>query len=61
MPAELRAKLYAAFDIHALFRAHKNQVTITATTPGIIAALLNDPRTDDDTATARKNSPNAAI
>jgi hypothetical protein len=65
MPAELRAKLYAAFDVHALFRAHKNQATIRATitdtTPGIIAALLADPRTDDDTAAPRKNSPNAAI
>jgi hypothetical protein len=65
MPAELRLKLYAAFDVHALFRAHKNQVTITATitdtTPGIITALLNDSRTDDDTVTPRKNPPNAAM
>ena len=54
MPEDLRAKLYAAFGIQVLHRAHKNQATIWATvttaTPGIITALLTDPRTDDDTA-----------
>jgi len=53
MPDELRAKLYAAFGIQVLHRAHKNQATIWATittaTPGIITALLTDPRTDHDT------------
>jgi hypothetical protein len=53
-PDHLKAKLYAAFDIQVLYRAHKNQATIWATvtqsTPGIVAALADDPRTDDDTA-----------
>ena len=47
-------KLYAAFGIQALYRAPLNQVTIwatiTSTTPGILAALTADPRTDNDTA-----------
>jgi site-specific DNA recombinase len=65
-PADLRARIYAAFQIHALYRAEPHQATITATitdhTPAIIAALLNDPRTDHDTHNpARKNSPIAAI
>jgi hypothetical protein len=53
-PDHVKAQLYAAFDIQVLFRAHKNQATIwatiTSTTPGIIAALATDPRTDNDTA-----------
>jgi hypothetical protein len=53
-PDHLKAKLYAAFDIQVLYRAHKNQATIWATvtqsTPGIVAELADDPRTDDDTA-----------
>jgi site-specific DNA recombinase len=52
-PDPLKARLYAAFDIQALHRAPKNQATIWATitpaTPGIVAALLTDPRTDSDT------------
>jgi hypothetical protein len=53
-PDDIKAKLYAAFDVQVLHRAHKNQATIWATvttsTPGIVAALADDPRTDDDTA-----------
>jgi hypothetical protein len=53
-PDDIKAKLYAAFDVQVLHRAHKNQATIWATittsTPGIVAALATDPRTDDDTA-----------
>uniref|UniRef100_UPI0026144134 hypothetical protein n=1 Tax=Trebonia sp. TaxID=2767075 RepID=UPI0026144134 len=54
--------IYAAFQVHALYRAEPRQATITATitdqTPGIIQALLDDPRTDHDTADpARKNVP----
>jgi hypothetical protein len=65
-PADLRARIYAAFQIHALYRAEPHQATITATitdqTPAIIAALLDDPRTDHDTDNpASKNSPIAAI
>jgi DNA invertase Pin-like site-specific DNA recombinase len=60
-PAELRARIYAAFRVHALYRAEPHQATITATitdqTPGIIAALLNDPRTDDDTADPERTNP----
>jgi site-specific DNA recombinase len=52
-PVEVREALYAALDIHATYRADKNQVTIrvtiTDTTPGIVAALLADPRTGGGT------------
>jgi site-specific DNA recombinase len=52
-PEHIKARLYAAFDIQALYRAHMSQATIRATitndTPGIVNALLNDPRTDHDT------------
>jgi hypothetical protein len=52
-PNEIREALYAALDIHATYRADQNQATIRATitdtTPGIIAALLADPRTGADT------------
>jgi hypothetical protein len=45
--------MYAAFDIQALYRQHMKQATIWATitddTPGTVAALLSDPRTDSDT------------
>jgi site-specific DNA recombinase len=51
-PDEVREALYAALDIHATYRADKNQVTIRATitdtTPGIVTALLADPRTGGD-------------
>ena len=60
-PAELRARIYAAFQVHALYRAHLHQATITATitdqTPGIIAALITDPRTDDDSANPERTNP----
>ena len=53
--AEYRNRIrehHAALDIHAIYRADKNQVTIratiTSTTPGIVAALLADPRTGSD-------------
>jgi hypothetical protein len=52
-PEHVKAGLYNAFDIHALYRQHMKQATIWATitddTPGTIAALLTDPRTDNDT------------
>jgi hypothetical protein len=53
-PDTIREALYAAFDVQCLYRQDRDQVTIwatiTDTTPGIIAALLADPRTDSDTA-----------
>jgi site-specific DNA recombinase len=63
-PADIRAHVYAAFQVQALYRADQHQATIRATitdqTPGIIQALLTDPRTDHDTADpARTNSPSA--
>lgn len=52
-PEHVKARLYAAFDIQALYRQHMKQATIWATvtddTPGTVAALLADPRTDNDT------------
>ena len=52
-PDAIREALYAAFDIQCLYRHDVGQVTIwatiTDTTPGIIAALTADPRTDSDT------------
>jgi hypothetical protein len=60
-PAELRARLYAAFQVHAFYRAQLNQATIRATitdqTPGIIQALLTDLRTDHDTANPERTNP----
>ena len=53
-PAAIREALYAAFDIQCLYRQDAGQVTIwatiTDTTPGIITALIADPRTDTGTA-----------
>ncbi|HEY5398269.1 MAG TPA: recombinase family protein, partial [Trebonia sp.] len=53
-PQDIKAKIYAAFDIQVLYRAPIKQATIwatiTPTTPGIITALTTDPRTDHDTA-----------
>ena len=53
-PDTIREALYAAFDVQCLYREDKEQVTIwatvTDTTPGIIAALLADPRTGSETA-----------
>jgi site-specific DNA recombinase len=65
-PADIRARIYGAFQVHVLYRAPMHQATITATitdaTPGIIAALLADARTDHDTHNpARKNPAKAAI
>ncbi len=55
-PAAIREALYAAFDIQCLYRQDQGQLTIwatiTAATPGIIAALTADPRTDSDITTA---------
>jgi hypothetical protein len=52
-PARIKQALFTAFDIYALYNKETDQVTIRASltqdTPGIIAALLADPRTDDDT------------
>ncbi len=52
-PLRIKEALLAAFDIYALYSKDTDQVTIRAVltedTPGIIAALINDPRTDDDT------------
>jgi DNA invertase Pin-like site-specific DNA recombinase len=56
VPDEIRATLYAALDLHCVYRADQRQVTIRATitdsTPGIIAALLADPRAGGDPAQA---------
>ena len=63
-PAELRARIYAAFRVHALYRARQHQATITATitdqTPGIIRALITDARTDHDTAHPERTNPSIA-
>ena len=54
-PDDLRERLAAAFGMQAVYRQDTRQativLTITDTTPGIIAALLTDPRIDHDTAT----------
>jgi hypothetical protein len=51
-PARITEALLAAFQAQALYNNHDHQVTIRATltddTPRTIAALLADPRTDDD-------------
>ncbi len=58
-PSRIKEAILAAFDIQALYNNDMNQVTIWATltdnTPGTIAALLNDPRTDDDTPAPARN------
>jgi hypothetical protein len=49
-PDRIKEAIYAAFDIQALYRHDRHQVTIWATiTPATIAALITDPRTDSDT------------
>ena len=57
-PDHVREALYAALNLHCTFRGDKQQVTIRATitdtTPGIVAALIADPRTD---AGSPKRSP----
>lgn len=61
-PDRVKTGLYAAFDVQAFYRQHMKQATIwatiTDTTPGTVAALLTDPRTDNDTF---GNLPYAAI
>ena len=51
-PARIQQGILAALQVQALYNNDDNQVTIRATlttdTPCVIAALLNDPRTDDD-------------
>jgi hypothetical protein len=51
-PDTVKESLYAALGIQCVYRPGKKQVTIRATitnsTPGIVAALLADPRTDSD-------------
>jgi len=53
-PEDIKARIYAAFDIQVLYRAPIKQATIwatiTPTTPATITALTTDPRTDHDTA-----------
>lgn len=53
-PPQIREALYSALDVQALYRQDKNQmtvwVTITDATPDAIQALLDDPRTDNHTA-----------
>jgi hypothetical protein len=65
-PTALRETLYAAFDIHCLYRHNAGQITIwatlTDTTPHIINALVTGPRTDDITpATTYADLQDAAI
>ena len=58
LPERLQAELFAAFDIQILWNAPMKQATffatITDTTPGIVAALLD--RAGDDPATASTTS-----
>jgi len=62
-PDRIKAALMAAFDIQALYNNDMDQVTIWATittdTPQTVAALLADPRTDDDTGHAPAPRPAA--
>jgi hypothetical protein len=52
-PDDLRERLAAAFGMQAVYRQDTRQativLTITDTTPGIISAILADPRIDHDT------------
>jgi len=52
-PAPIRETIAAAFDIQCVYRPDQKQATVIATitdaTPGIITALLTDPRTDPRT------------
>ena len=62
-PARIKENLLAAFQVQALYNNNDNQVTIRATlthdTPRTIAALLADPRTDDDSPADPATSTNA--
>jgi len=55
-PARIRETIAAAFDIQCVYRPDHKQatvvLTITDATPGIITALLTDPRTGNDSDTA---------
>jgi hypothetical protein len=63
----MRELLAAAFDMQCVYRPDSRQATVTLTitdaTPGLITALLADPRTDHDTATpgAFADMPSGAI
>jgi site-specific DNA recombinase len=60
-PDSIKQALLTAFDIQALYNKEMDQVTIWASltddTPRTVAALLADPRTDDDTGTATPAVP----
>jgi len=62
-PARIQQGILAALQVQALYNNDDNQVTIRATlttdTPCVIAALLNDPRTDDDSPADPVTSPDA--
>jgi hypothetical protein len=66
-PDDLRERLAAAFGLQAVYRQATIVLTITDTTPGIIAAILNDPRIDSDTAATKAlaggppTSPDASV
>jgi hypothetical protein len=62
-PARIKEALLAAFQVQALYNNDDDQVTIraalTADTPRTVAALLTDPRTDDDSPADPATSNNA--
>jgi hypothetical protein len=64
VPDDLRERLAAAFGMQAIYRQDTRQativLTITDTTPGIIDAILTDPRIDHDTAQARPSQTEPA-
>jgi site-specific DNA recombinase len=64
-PDRIKAALLAAFQIQALYNKDTNQITIWATltedTPRTIAALLEDPRTGNDTAARTAPPAPAAV
>jgi site-specific DNA recombinase len=64
-PERIKAALIDAFGIQALYNKDMNQVTIWASltddTPRTIAALLTDPRTDNDTGHADATPRPAAV
>ena len=63
VPDHIRATVYAAFQVHVLYRQDQHQATIRATitdaTPQIIQALQYDPRTDS--IDIRGNMPDAPM
>ena len=64
-PDRIKEAIYAAFDIHALYRHDQHQVTIEATitpaTPDTIAALTDDPRTTATPTRAPRQPPPPAL